>query len=93
MSANFNLQGFRRSVSFIRIGGQPASPVSSNHSYQSNVKVDHLIKQKTLALARDNIKERIQMLYANQGEFLFADNEEFRQKTQTCYIVKHGFSI
>ena len=26
------------------------------------------------------------------GDFLFDDNEEFRQKTQTCYIVKKGFS-
>ena len=27
------------------------------------------------------------------GKFLFKDNEEFREKTNTCYIVKDSFTM
>ena len=40
--------------------------------------------------ARSLLKERQD--YNHLGDFIFDDNEEFRQKTQTCYIVKPGFS-
>ena len=33
------------------------------------------------------------MQYQNIGQYLFAENEDFRRKSQCCYITKKGFSL
>ena len=39
-----------------------------------------------------NTKAKHDMDYGQLGDLLFEDNEEFRQKTKSCYLTKKGFS-
>ena len=51
-----------------------------------------LIKESQRARSQASDQQK-GLLHQHLGEFLFKDNEEFRQKTQTCYIVKKGFTL
>lgn len=85
--------GFRRSVSFIRIAEFDVDVLKHNMQNQNMVDVNQMMQQskQVRSLSRDH--HRKDLIYGNLGDFLFDDNEEFRLKTKTAYIIKQGFSM
>ena len=79
---------FRRSVTIMRLNNLDQSSDKKSDG-SGGIKVNQLVKQSERARF---MRKSIDMQYSNLGEFLFRNNEEFRQKTLTCYIVKQGFT-
>lgn len=85
--------GFRRSVSFIALKELDLENLKQNLQSINDVGVNQIVNKSKQARSQTRDQHQKDLLYKNLGDFLFDDNEEFRQKTKTCYIIKQGFSM